>query len=271
VTDLPSGSGLKALDYPPLPPPVTVNGVVAVVSDSGPLYGYGARLTFTSTSITTLTTPKVLSYSTSLDTDDKGRFATVLPPGKYAVTIEPAIGTGQAKSIQNDIDIDRTVTALTLQTPPRPLLHGKVVLTDGRPLSSADVLAIADPADTSKLDPRPGRGRTASDGTFAVELDPGPYVLTVIPQEGTGFPRVVVAATVGAESSSIPDIHVPAPTRLRFTLRDPTLTGNPIDHAIVSVMADLPGRPDTATASAPIEIGSAMSDENGQVQILLAE
>jgi hypothetical protein len=269
VTPLPAGQGLKKLAYPSIPPPVTVNGVVAIPSASGSLYGYAARLAFVSKSLTTRATPStstLLQYSTSLSTDDRGRFATVLPPGTYDVAIEPALGTGQAKA-KVQVDIDRTVTALTLQTPLRPLVHGRATLTDGRALSSADVIALADPsAPADTLTPRPGRAKTGTDGTFALELDPGPYVLTVIPEAGSNFPRVVTPMTVGAESSELPDIHVPAPTRLSFQLRDPSPTGNPIDHAIVSVMANLRGR-----QGPPIEIGTAMTDADGQVEILLAE
>src|SRR5262249_2660205 len=147
-----------------------------VTSATGPLYGYASRLTFTSTTITTRADPTpgaappandpLLQYTTSLDTDDRGRFATVLPPGEYDVAIEPAIGTGQAQARQNVL-IDRTVTALTLLTPVRPLVHGRALLSDGRPLASASVLAVADTQpDPKALTPRPGTARTDTDGTF---------------------------------------------------------------------------------------------------------
>jgi hypothetical protein len=270
VTPLFGGQGLDKIVYDPLPPPVTVDGVVAVPSASGPLYGYAARLLFTSTQITTLASKSsstLLQYSTALSTDDRGRFSSVLPPGTYDITVEPLVGTGQAKMKITDIDVNRTVTALTLQTPVRPLLHGRVFLADGRPLGSANIMATADTAaDTGDIEPRPGMTTTAQDGTFALELDPGPYLVTVVPLEGTGFPRVVVPATVGGESAELPPIRVPPPTRLSFSLKDPSNIGNSIEHAVVRVLADLPRR-----SGPPIEIGNAISDGEGQVTILLAE
>jgi hypothetical protein len=269
VTPLFGGQGLDKIVYDPLPPPVTVDGVVAVPSASGPLYGYPARISFTSTQITTVASKStLLQYATALSTDDRGRFSSVLPPGTYDITVEPLVGTGQAKKKLTDVIVDRTVTALTLETPVRPLLHGRVFLADGRPVGSANILATADTeADTAAdLEPRPGATTTAADGTFALELDPGPYLLTVVPLEGTGFPRVVVTATVRDESAELPPIRVPPPTRLSFSLKDPSNIGNSIEHAVVRVFANLPQHLRT-----PTEIGNAISDGEGQVTILLAE
>ncbi len=113
---------------------------------------------------------------------------------------------------------------------------------------------------------RPGRTKTLQDGRFVLELDPGPYVFTVIPKAGTGFPRVVTRPEVLAKATELPDIRVPAPTRLAFELRDPSPTGNPIVRAVVRILAAVPGR-----EGMPIEIGSAMTDPNGLVEILLAQ
>jgi hypothetical protein len=266
VATLINGAG-RTLPYPPIPPPVTVGGVVALPSDGGTLYGYPARITFDSQTIATRGDPTpLLRYSTTMNTDDRGRFATVLPPGVYAATVEPAAGTGLAKTRQI-VSVDRTVTALTLTPPPQTIVRGRALLTDDRVLSEADVVALPDtPADPESVKPRPGRTTTGADGRFVLELDPGPYVFTVIPKAGTGFPRLVTPRQVPSEPTELPDLRVPAPTRLSFNLRDPSPTGNPIGRAIVRIFADAPGR-----QGPPVEIGNAMSDPNGQVEILLAQ
>lgn len=279
VTQLFGGAGLQALRYDPIPPPVAVQGVVTepVTDPSAPLFGYAARVTFESESIarTNAEPSTLLRYSDTVNTDDRGRFATVLPPGTYAATIEPAEGTGYAKR-RDIVVVASAITALRFQPPPRTLLRGRAVLTDGRPLSDAEVLAIPNTSPGARpsqfAEPRPGRTETREDGTFAFELDPGPYILSVIPKAGTGFPRVVVRPDVPgsltAQIAELPDIRVPAPTRLAFTLRDPSPTGNVIANAVVRIFA----RSATAPAdSDPIEIGSAMTDSEGAVEILLAQ
>jgi hypothetical protein len=273
VTPLPGGAGLANLDYKSLPPPVTVSGVVALPTevDGGTLYGYAARVTFESATIATRseTANPLLHYSTTMNTDDRGRFATVLPPGSYFATVEPAAGTGRAKA-RLRVAVDRTVTTLTLQPAAQTPVRGRVVLTDERPLSEATVLAIPEaPESPSTPMPRPGRTTTGPDGSFLVELDPGPYVFTIIPKAGTGFPRLVTPREVPAEATELPELRVPPPIKLSFTLRDPTpIIHNPIARAIVRVFAQVPG---AGATRPPLEIGSAMTDTDGQVEILLAQ
>ncbi len=283
VTRLFGGAGLKNLVYPSIPPPVTVAGVVAQPTKKAgdPLFGYAARVTFESQSIATNAEPStLLQYETTVNTDDRGRFATVLPPGTYAATIEPAEGTGYAKR-KDVVVVDRAVTALTFQPPLRTRVKGRAVLTDGRALSDAEVVAIPNTSPEARpspmfAQPRPGRTLTDDDGRFELEVDPGPYVLSVIPKAGTGFPRVVVRpeipGSLTAQEAELADIRVPAPTRLAFTLRDPSPTGNPIARAVVRVFATpaVPGG-GAGVVPDPVEIGSAMTDSEGFVEILLAQ
>lgn len=279
VTPLFGGAGLQSLDLPATPPPVAVAGVVAQPTESpeDPLFGYAALVSFESQQITTDTGGStLLRYSTSVSTDDRGRFATVLPPGTYVATIAPAEGTGYAVR-KEVVLVDRALTALTFQPAPRTLVRGRAVLTDGRALSDAEVVAVPNVPSRAVVRPlasapRPGRARTGDDGSFAFELDPGPYVMSVIPRSGTGFPRVVVRAEVPgsgvAPSTELPELRVPAPRRLAFTLRDPSPTGNAIANAVVRVFAS-PQVVGTELPD-PVEIGSAMTDGDGAVEILLA-
>jgi hypothetical protein len=280
VTPLFQGSGLQSLNLAPIPPPVTVAGVVAqpTANPGDPLFGYAARVSFESQEIATTTVPSTLyRYSTSVNTDDRGRFATVLPPGTYTATIEPAEGTGYAARKERVV-VDRALTAHTFQPPPRTIVKGRAVLTDGRPLGEAEIISIPNTSpgaqDPQYALPRPGRTRTGEDGRFAFELDPGAHVLSVIPKAGTGFPRVVIrteipGAPVGVETE-LPEVRVPAPTRLAFTLRDPSPTGNVIKNAVVRIFAQ-PALSPGAVPSDPVEIGSAMTDSEGLVEILLAQ
>lgn len=274
VTPLFGGQGLKNLAYPSIPPPVSVSGVVAEPggAEGGRVLGYAAGVAFESDALATSSgePTTLLRYATSVSTDDKGRFSTVLPPGAYRAIIEPAEGTAFAKTSQMVV-VERGPTAFTLRPPPRALVHGRAVLTDERALGEATVLAIPDePVDGVTPRPRPGRTETDLDGGFAMELDPGSYVVSVIPKAGTGFPRVAVRTGVPVGSTEapdlrLPDVRVPAPTRVSFTLRDPSQSGNPIVRAVVRVLASPAG------GGPPVEIGSAMTNPDGLVEILLAQ
>lgn len=259
-----SGQGLEQLVVPSLPGPASVKGVVAHGDGEG-LTGIPAKVVFTSTRLRQLdgTLQPLLRYSTSVSTDDSGAFRTILPPGLYDVTIEPAEGTSFAKS-KDTFDTSEAL-AKTYRPPPRTAVTGQVVLADGRALSEADVLAIPSRGGTS-FGPRPARTRTDRSGRFSFDTDQGQYDLVVEPQPGTGFPRVVQARSFGAGSADLGAIQVPPPSRLSFKVLDPSQVGNPIVRAVVRVFAEAPGRGPPA-----IEIGRAMSNESGEVEILLAQ
>jgi hypothetical protein len=263
---LPGGQGLEAIDVPSFPGPVPVAGVVAS-GEGTALSGIAATLLFTSTGLrrTEGKVDALLRYSTVVATDETGRFATVLPPGRYEVTIEPAEGTGFAKSKDT---FDTTDRAKTYRPPPRTVARGRAMLADGRPLADADVLALPSgrPVVAPAVRPRPVRTRTDREGGFSFQVDQGQYDLVVEPQAGTGFPRVVQARSFGAGTADIGDIVVPPPARLTFTINDPLNSrGNPIVRAMVRVFAEPPGRGPPA-----VEIGRAMTNTNGEVEILLA-
>jgi hypothetical protein len=262
-----NGAGLESLGVPPLPSPVTVKGVVAAAAGTA-LTGIPARLLFTSTRLRRAddTPDPLLRYSTSVSTDGTGQFSTVLPPGFYAVTIEPAEGTGLSK-VKDTFDTTGKLTK-TYLPPPRTVATGRAVLTDGRPLAEADVLAIPSdiPASGNAVRPRPARTRTEPDGTFRLELDQGQYELAVEPQSGSGFPRVIQLRSFATGTTDLGEIQVGPPSRLSFTLRDPSDNGNPIVRATVRIFTLAPGR-----GPPSVEIGRAMTDESGKCEILLAQ
>jgi hypothetical protein len=262
-----NGQGLEALDVPPVPAPASVSGVVA--SGEAPiLSGIPSRLLFTSTRLTRLdgTPDPLLKYATSVSTDETGHFATVLPPGLYDVTIEPAEGFGFSK-VKDTFDTSDKL-GKTYRPPPRTLAVGRVMLTDGRPLAEADIFAI--PADKpvvgTAVKPRPARTRTDRAGSFSFEVDQGQYIFSVEPQAGTGFPRVVQLTSIATGTADLGEIRVGPPTRLAFQLKDPSQNRNPIVRAIVRVFAELPGR-----GPPSVEIGRSMTGADGSCEILLAQ
>jgi hypothetical protein len=275
-----NGQGLEQLVIPPLPGPASIKGVVAH-GDGDSLTGIPAKVLFTSTRLRLLdgTLQPLLRYATSVATDDTGKFATVLPPGLYDVTIEPAEGTGFAKS-KDSFDTSAAL-AKTYLPPPRTVAKGRVVLADGRALAEADILAIPSdrPAPATAVKPRPARTRTDEDGNFRFEVDQGQYDFSVEPQAGTGFAPLVQVRTFGGETADIGELTIAPPARLSFRLQDPSQNGNPIVRAIVRVFAEprvgAVGAGGVGTVggrvSPPaVEIGRTMSDDQGQCEILLA-
>jgi hypothetical protein len=124
--------------------------------------------------------------------------------------------------------------------------------------------ASPDPSVARRLRPRPVRTRTAADGSFALSLDEGAQQIAVVPQAGSGFPRVVVLADVTGESFVLPPVEIPAPVKLAFRLNNVSNAFVPIANAIVRVFAEAPG------GGGVVEVGRGAADERGQVEILLA-
>jgi hypothetical protein len=256
------GAGLGALEYKSLPVPATLTGVVAVSIEAGHI-GIQSRLSFSSTRIQTIDDEQLatMRYETTVSTDDSGHFATVLPPGTYQVTIEPAEGTGFGK-VRKSIDIPGT-TAVELEPPRRTNVHGRALLSDGRPLSQADI--VASPSASNVLPPRAASTRTAEDGSFQLEVDQGTYEVRVVPAAGTGFPRYVAIQDVSSPDVDLGNLTVPAPMRLAFTIKDPSTNSNPIVRAVVRIFTQ-------PTEGAPaIELGMTTTDLDGYCEILLAE
>ena len=266
-SSLVKGQGLEALDVPALPGPASITGVVAL-GEGTALTGIPSRLRFDSTNVLRKDgkPDPLLRYSTSVSTDDAGRFATVVPPGIYDVTIEPAERTGLAK-VKDTFDTSAGL-AKTYRPPPRTVASGTVVLADGRPLAEADVRAIPSevPIVGTAVKPRPAHTRTDRAGAFSFELDQGQYDFVVDPQAGTGFPRLVQVRSFATGTAKLEPIVIAPPARLSFTLKDPSRNGNPIGRAVVRVFAEPANRGPPA-----IEIARSMTDELGQCEILLAQ
>lgn len=261
--------------YPDLMPPVAVEGVVAASADAGLFVAVASRVTLESETITLpgAVAESRLRYSTTVSTDDLGRFETVVPPGTYRVTVQPLEGTGFAsfrtqKVIEDDDPLDDTTrTRITLLPPRRTRVRGAAVLTDGRPAANAEVLALAEPLvdATAQPTPRPARTTVGADGAFALDLDQGAYVLTVVPEAGTGFPRVVARTTIPPDQADVGVVRIPPPTRLGLQIIEAPALARAIPFANVRIFAAPEG------GGGPLlEIGSGMTNADGRVEILLA-
>jgi hypothetical protein len=263
------GQGLRDLVYPSLPLPASLSGVVATRTDAGTLSGIPSSLAIESQSLRLVdgTPSPLLRYRTTVFTDESGRFATVLPPGLYDVVIEPAEATGFGKA-RKVLEITET-RAATLEPPLRTEAGGRVELSDGRPLAAAQIFAMPSKVQPDPtVVPRAGRAVTDADGRFRLELDQGSYELTIAPEAGTGFPRLVTIRGIGTVKEDIGTLVVPAPLRLPLTIRAPTASeapGLPIARAVVRIFAEPAG------GGPAVEVGSAMTDKTGKCEILLAQ
>jgi hypothetical protein len=265
-----NGGDLGTIRYPSIPSPVAVTGRI-VEPATEELFGFKARLAFESTNILTQGEQRdrspLLHYATTLSTDELGRFATVLPPGTYNVTIDPVEGTGFAKTRQIvEVRGDLTATALILRPPKLTNVRGRVLLADASPMAEADILATPrTPSSSAFPKPRPNHTRTDLQGRFSLDLDQGPYILTVVPKPGTGFPWVTMPADIPADNFDLSPIRVPAPVPLQFNLHDARRNEDPVANAVVRIFT----APSDPTAEA-VEIGIGTTDVNGEVEILLA-
>jgi hypothetical protein len=274
------GVGLDAT-YPDLPPPVAVSGVV--VTPDASAIGLAAEIVFDSTNVALVPTEGVavktrqLRYRTWLRSDARGRFATVLPPGEYLAYVRPDRGLGWGRQ-RVAVSVDSPTSSLTLPVLPLAVVEGRAVLADGRPLVDADVVAEAAAtqpdeegaarARRSWLFPRGARGRTDGEGRYVLALEQGTYDLTVIPEPGSGFPRVVSPSrsvappAPGAGSVTLEPLRVPVPARIGYTLQDPS--GNVIPRAVVRAYARL------ARGGPYLEIGEGVTDRAGRFEILVS-
>jgi hypothetical protein len=274
------GQGLGDIAYPEIPPPATVVGVIGAhdpARPDGELSGIPSRVTLESTTLRLAdgTSEQLLRYETSLSTDASGRFSTVVPPGTYDVVIEPAIGTGFSKSKRT---VELPQASLVLEPSRRSAAVGRAMLSDGRPLASATILAMpAGASGASGVAPRGGRTVTGEDGSFRLELDLGSYAIAVVPEEGTGFPRIVTVRPVNAApEEDLGDLVVPPPVKLAFTIKGFSVKDPGRALSIANAFVRIFGLPDakagaSAGGEALFEIGRGVTDDTGKCEILLAQ
>ncbi|HEY8074799.1 MAG TPA: hypothetical protein VIF62_11835 [Labilithrix sp.] len=269
-----AGSTLGNFAYPTLSPPLEQNGGVVRVDASGAPLGIPSRITFTSQTITLAdgTPEPKLHYTTTVSTDSAGYFFTVLPPGSYSVLIDPAEGTGSARTLRTaTFETAKALQGMRFEIDPLAHVAGRAHIADGRALAGARVSAT--PLDAQALaqsdapptaaSPRAAETTTDDVGAFHLDLDPGGYELSVEPEPGTGLPRVVTVAQVSPGSADLPDTIIPAPFKLAFTLRAAGESAPPVPGAVVRIYV--------SCQDSLVEAGLAVTDEGGKCEILLAD
>ena len=157
-----------------------------------------------------------------------------------------------------------------------PLLAvtGQARVADGRPLAQATVIALPSQCPptatssgaTSATDPScmPRSAATTTDaaGAYALALDPGQYVLSIRPVQGSNLPWVNHPLVVGQVAQVVPPVTIPAPVSVGTTLMDQSM--NPVSSAIVRVFT-------TPTATTPpIELGQAVTGVDGSYDLYVA-
>jgi hypothetical protein len=255
---IPNGGpfGFAVLEVPPLPSPVSISGVVTPAEST---VGIASRVLLTSVALERRdgTLDSTLKYESSLATDARGHFATVVPPGTFDVTLEPLEGTGFSKT-KSTFDTRRSLQK-AFHPARQTLAFGRALLADGRPLAFARVEAR--PAATSLS--RPVQTMTDRDGRFRWIGDQGAYDVAVEPQPGTDFPRALQTRTLRGETTDLGDIVIVPPARLAFQITDPRNTEIKIGRAVVRVFAA------AGQGASLVEVAHGMTDAQGRVELLM--
>lgn len=256
-----AGAGFR-LVYPPLPPPCVVEGDL---TGDGPVEGL---VVFESTGIEVVggVVSSSLVYRTRVRTDAFGHFSTVLPPGNYQAYAEPQDFEKAFGKARSSVIVRGQRTDLVLPTRRKGKVLGKVRLADGRPLAHAEVLAGASAASRTTKSaaeaPRPARTLTDDAGGFTLALDEGEYDLVVLPEPGTGFPRLVsLGRPVGPTGANLEDLVVFAPFDLSSAIKDPA--GRAIARALVRAFAYV------SDATGFVEVGQSLTDNDGRFEMLV--
>ncbi|MGA7122512.1 MAG: hypothetical protein WBY94_20595 [Polyangiaceae bacterium] len=185
-------------------------------------------------------------------------------PRSHAVAVVEPFDTGQSD--------EDPIQGPSIALPVAPIVTGTAVIADGRPLCGASVEALpvhcarsmngeagSPLPDTPSCMPRYAVGQTASsDGSFALALDPGEYLVRVEPVDGTSLPWVTQAVSVPASAPIV--VRIPAPVRRGLQLFGQD--GVAITNALVRMFTMPPSGP-------AIELGRAVTDASGRFEMYI--
>ena len=234
--------------YPQLPAAVQVSGKIVAQSSGSPV---PADVVFDTTNAqsgicrvpTGQTVPEFdassngdLTFSQLVSAPD-GTFTVTLPQGSYRATVRPRDATAAVTVVPNfaTVSTDASQNCLGPVVPapitvgPLQTVRGKAVVGDLRPLAAATIEAVptgcvGPPSDPTCL-PRWGQTTTLDDGSYAISLDPGVYLLRARPAEGSALPWTIANLTVGSASVTPgPDIVVRPPSMAGWCSRTSTAT-----------------------------------------------
>lgn len=282
----PGGQVLPSREtFPSLPTPVTMSGRIRTAAgDPVP-----AAVIFTATDITDRNGqrfPPNFEFSTTVVTvqdphTGASTYTALLPQGDYQVAVHPTDSTNALTVVSRSVGGQgNAMTDEDIDVAPLVPVTGNAVVADGRPL--AEAIVEADPTQCALVPgvasvtvapgainpclPDSAQTTTANDGTFSLALGPGVYLLRVRPAQGTRLPWVQQTITVGSARLPVGQVTIPAPMSVGLTVTDAVSTygGDPIPNAIVRVFTP------PATGSPPVELGEAMTDEDGVYEMYIA-
>jgi hypothetical protein len=282
--------------YPPLAQPVTLTGNIFSAAGTP----VAAELVFEALAITdpnglNPSNFEFVGYASARPATPGGAsaYSVVLPPGQYRVDVRPVATTSAVTITDMLVAAAPSLSQVDFPVEAMSAVTGTAKIADERLLSGATVEALptqcfvpppaADagtaglvtaPASSPSCLPRPSQVTTAADGSFALPLDPGSYLLRVRPADGTRLPWVTQAVTVppvsdaGAPAAASVMFKVPAPVYAGLRLQDPM--GNAIVNAIVRAFPIPTQAAPPPSAPAPaIELGEAITDVNGQFDLYI--
>lgn len=266
---------LLAPEYPELPPPAIVEGVVNAQGG-----GVRADLELVSEEIVLLRNEGLLGdqlhYRTRVSTDGDGRFATIVPEGTYRVYADPDptrnVGRRETRLATRGAEAGALFglrTTWNVPLGPKSIVTGQAILGDSRILGGVGVSFAPSQyrwTDSRFELPRPLRTTTNGRGEFAADLDEGFYDLTIAPTTGTGFAPFVRTDLFVPQrlergcTLALGRLEIEIPAVYPITLRDSS------DNVIPLAWARMFAR---ATGSQHyVEIQHELLDANGSGQLL---
>ena len=223
------------------------------------------------------------NYTIVVDTDQDGRFATKLPPGKYKVIAHPTFDTTKAITT-DDWEITTTndcVCGKGLVIRDKSTIAGVVTLPGGMPLTSgaATVYPSRSPARpylSSHLVAEGPTSQIASSslgptGDFSLLADPGLVDLLVVPPPESLFPWLVRSQldvqpnADGAEMFNLPSLVLSYPAIVKGIVHSP-------DDAVVAsgtVRAWMPVTAAGFDTTVVIQIGETVTGADGHFTLPL--
>lgn len=198
-------------------------------------------------------------FETEVRSDPSGEFKVDLLPGDYSVQIVPPINGPHALTVvQREVAEGRQMLgAIPLRS--KSLLQGRVLGPAAEPVAGVAVEALlVGNGDTEGLY-RSLQTLSATDGSFALELDPGQHDFTLIPPRYTGMPRALERNLPLDEAGAARDFVLREPSVIHGVLRQPG--GTPAPDVQVQVFA--------LTEQGADLVGEGKSDSEGSYVIVL--
>jgi hypothetical protein len=287
---MPGAQELPVEPYPSLPTPVTVTGRIQTPAGTP----VPAEVFFTATDITDPSGqpyPPNFEFAATVSTTKSARtgvssYSLLLPRGDYQVAVRPTDASNAVTVGTRAVgDQGNLMTGQDFDVAPLVAVSGNAIVADGRPLAEAIVEVVptacasssnlTGPASTAtSCLPRPAQTNTENDGSFALAVDPGQYLLRVRPRQGSRLPWNVQSIVVGATPLLVGEVVIPAPVSVGMHLTDQagekspsgmlSPNDNPVPNAVVRVFTD------PSLGGPAIELGQAITDSDGQYEMYLA-